>query len=126
MVKRYLRRPDLVRPLAEGLGVCIVTDRISVDGAIVAFMYRDEPVYQGDSGWRFQAGDEDQSYVNDPSHHGAFDVNTLANMDPAVIPYLALPVGSELVREGDGFVLLSTLSDADSEAATTEPRNRRS
>ena len=42
----------------EGEG-CIATDRIMVDGEKVGYMYRENPDFVGDSGWRFTAGDED-------------------------------------------------------------------
>ena len=41
----------------EGEG-CIATDRIMVDDEKVGYMYRENPDFVGDSGWRFTAGDE--------------------------------------------------------------------
>ena len=52
-----LKRSEIA-PVAKGLGGCLATDRITVDGAPVGYMYRDQPTRPEDSGWRFFAGDE--------------------------------------------------------------------
>jgi hypothetical protein len=36
----------------------------------------------------FFSGDEDQTYIDDLSHTEIYDVNTIANYDPDIIPYL--------------------------------------
>lgn len=101
--KQYRLSPEQIQPLATGLGGCIATDRITVDGARVGYMYREEPFNDQDSGWRFFAGDEAQEYLDDVEHMAIYDVNTIANFDPAIIPLLVRPVGSAFEREdGDG------------------------
>ena len=67
-------------------------------------MYRTDPYTLIDSGWWFVAGDEDDAFMADPSNHNVFDVNTIANHDPAIIPFLDAPVGSAFVRVGRSFV----------------------
>lgn len=61
-------------------------------------MYRDYPDNEIDSGWRFMSGTESQKYMDDPSNLEIYDVNTIANYDPAIVPYLAAPVGSAFER----------------------------
>ena len=56
--KTYALRADQIKPLAEGHGACFATDRITVDGKKVGYMYREDPDEDVDSGWRFMAGDE--------------------------------------------------------------------
>lgn len=96
--KEFRLTPDQIKPLATGWGACMATDMITVEGLKVGFMYRDEPYQPSDSGWRFFSGTEDQDYVDDPENSMLYDVNTIANYDPAIIPYLRLPVGTELER----------------------------
>jgi hypothetical protein len=87
--------------MAAGLAdnsACLATDRITVDGAHVGFMYRD-----GD-GWNFFAGDESQDYVDDPDNLGVFALNDIANYDRAILPYLDAPTGSAWIRDGNQFV----------------------
>jgi hypothetical protein len=54
-------------------------------------MYRERPDRPEDSGWWFFAGDEDQAYIDDPKNTGVYAVNTIANYDPDIIPYLKTP-----------------------------------
>jgi hypothetical protein len=106
MSKRFRLSKDDIRPLAPGRGGCLATGRITVDGLPVRFMYRELPDNRIDSGWRFMSGTEDDAYMDDPSHHGAYDVNTIANCDPAILPWLDAPVGSAFEKRpgSDGFV----------------------
>ena len=67
-------------------------------------MYREKADRPDDSGWRFFAGEESQTYIDDPKNTMIYDVNTIANYDPAIILYLDAPPGSEFEREGDNFV----------------------
>lgn len=61
-------------------------------------MYREEPIDEGDSGWRFLSGSETQEYIDDSNNSTFYDINTIANYDSAIIPYLNLPIGVELER----------------------------
>ena len=88
----------------EGEG-CIATDRIMVDGEKVGYMYRENPDFVGDSGWRFTAGDEDDEYMSEPSHSGLYTLNVVANNDDDIIPFLNSPIGTAYYRgENGGFV----------------------
>jgi hypothetical protein len=74
---------------------------ITVDGRKVGFMYREEPSNEIDSGWRFMSGLESQEFMDEPTNHSVYDVNTIANYDPQIIPLLDAPVGSAFERDPD-------------------------
>jgi len=95
-----------IRPLIEGLGACYASDMITVEGYPVRFMYREEPDHETDSGWRFLSGYESDEYLDDPENLGIYDVNTVANYDPSIIPCLNAPIGSafEKLPEQTSFV----------------------
>lgn len=82
-----------------GHGGCIATDMITCGGCKVAFMYREESSLDQDSGWRFMSGHESDEYMNNPDNHAIYDVNTIANYDPDIIPFLHAPVGAAFERE---------------------------
>ncbi|MHC5537875.1 DUF2185 domain-containing protein [Singulisphaera rosea] len=97
--KLFKLRSDEIRPLALGHGGCYATDRITVDGLPVGYMYREQAdVDFFDSGWRFFSGDESDEYVNDPDNIAIYDVNTIANYDPEIISLLGSPAGSAFAR----------------------------
>jgi hypothetical protein len=101
-----LPEPATMRRLAPNT-MCFVTNRISADGASIGSMVR-LPIEAGDreedSGWQFMAGDEDQAYMDDPDDAHVFSLNTIADHDPAVIPFLDRPRGTAWGRKGDTFL----------------------
>ena len=96
--KRFALDPSSFKPLAEGRGSCFATDRITVDGKPVGFMYRELPDNDIDSGWRFFSDEDTQEYADDPANFAIYDVNTIANCDPDIIEYLDAPVFSAFER----------------------------
>ena len=103
--KTYRLTPDLIKPIAVGYGSCYATDRITVDGAAVGYCYRETPDDNIDSGWRFFAGDEPPDYIDDPSNLALYDINTIANYDPAVLSVLEAPIGSAYERGSSGQLI---------------------
>lgn len=103
MKKTFRLSASEIKPLAEGHGACIATDMITVEGMKVAFMYRENPDRPEDSGWRFMSGFESDEYMAEADNHAVYDVNTIANCDPEIIPFLDAPPGSAFEREnGEG------------------------
>lgn len=89
---------EQIRQLIPNFGACFATDRITVDGLKVGYMYREQPDKAVDSGWRFFLGDESQEYVDDPNNTMIYAVNTICNYDPAIIPFLRAPIGAAFGR----------------------------
>ena len=94
-LKKYWITPEQIRPLIPHHGGCIASDRITVHGRLVGHMYRELPTNDLDNGWRFLAGDESEDVMKDPAQHGYYDVNTIANLDTAIIPYLNAVFGGK-------------------------------
>lgn len=91
------------RPLALGRGICFATNMIMIERCRVGFMYRETPEGSLDSGWRFTAGIESDDYIGSPDNLGIYDLNTLANADPSIVPLLDAPIGSAFQRNDDGL-----------------------
>lgn len=98
MTKRFALTAEQIAPIAVGFGSCIASDRITVAGNLVGYMYREEPSDKYDSGWRFFSGEETQDYADDPANFAIYDVNTIANYDPGITPYLEAPPFSAFER----------------------------
>lgn len=100
MKKKNFKIPGeaIKRILETNIG-CIATDKITVDGLPVLYMYREERIEDADSGWRFFSGTETQEYVDDAENSGIYKLNTIANYDADIIPYLEYPIGTELERD---------------------------
>jgi len=97
-MKQFALNASQIKPLVEGRGGCIATDMITVNGAPVGYMVREPTDKSDDSGWCFMAGNESQDYMDNPSNHGIYDVNTIANYSPDIIPFLDAPPCSAFAR----------------------------
>ena len=97
-MKEYkLKKEELIK-LVELKGGCIVSDKITIDGLQIGYMYRENPSNESDSGWRFFAGNEDEEYTNNPDNFSIFDLNTICNYDRTIIPYLESEIGSSFEK----------------------------
>jgi hypothetical protein len=107
--KNFKLEAGQIKQLIKPMGGCVASDMITVEGLPVAYMYREEPDFEHDSGWRFLSGTESQEYADDPNNLAIYDVNTIANYDPTIIPYLDLEIGIVLERsEGaDKFTVIA-------------------
>ena len=87
----------------EGPSGCLATDHITVLGKRVGWCYREQPSEgRPDSGWRFFSGEEDEAYTSDPEHTEVYDLNTICNYDPDILPLLTAPIGTAYARGADG------------------------
>ena len=99
MMRKYFKlKPEDIKQLIEPMGSCLASDKITVEGLPVGYMYRENPEEENDSGWRFLSGTETQDYIDDPNNSMVFEVNTVANYDDSIIPYLKSRTGTELER----------------------------
>jgi len=100
-IYKFRIKPEEIKNLVPPMGYSLVSDKITVDGMKVGFMYREKPEDKDDSGWRFLSGTETDEYLDDENNTMIFDVNVVANYDPAIIPYLKSKVGVEFEREAN-------------------------
>ncbi len=104
MKKLKLKGED-IKPLLEwdGPSGCIATDKITVEGFKIGYMYREKPNPKyPDSGWRFFQGEESDEYIKDVKNSGIYDLNTICNYDPSIIPLLKSPCGVCYYRDKMG------------------------
>ena len=97
--KQFKLKAEEITELVPKLGGCYATDKITVEGLEVGYMYREQSSFENDSGWRFFSGTETQQYVDNPVNTEIYEVNTIANYDRAIIPYLNSSIGTELERK---------------------------
>src|SRR4051794_17361542 len=103
--KEFDPETDPFRELAPGRGACTATKRAVVEGFDVSYIFRTDPSSKfPDSGWWFTHGTEDEDYMGDPTNFDIYDVNTIANFRPEIVPLLDEPVGSAFYWDGQRFV----------------------
>ncbi len=108
MKKKFKLSADDIKRMVPSIGGAIATDMITVDGNKVDYMSHKETERENDSGWIFYGGGETQEYIDDSNNMAIYDVNTIANYDPDIIPFLTYPPGTEVERNSDGKLELIT------------------
>jgi len=98
-MKAFKIPKEEIKALIKDKGACLATDKITVEGLKVGFMYREQSDFEQDSGWRIFSNTETQDYIDNIDNTGVYMLNTIANYDPSIIPYLELPIGTELERK---------------------------
>lgn len=83
--------------------------RNALDGrAKIAWAFREAPVNPVDNGWRFLSAIDDDAYLENPDNMAVVPFNTVVEIEPAVLPILYLPEGTEITieRSADGHIRL--------------------
>ena len=100
--KKYYLEAEDIKPLIKSNEWALATDKIMVEGYKIGYMYKDEPSREGDSGWIFYEGTESDEYLSDANNMGIYSLNTIANYDPEIIPFLNSEVDTGFYRDIKG------------------------
>ncbi|HFC8551510.1 TPA: DUF2185 domain-containing protein [Neisseria lactamica] len=84
--------------LSSALDRCIATHAVAKQNRPVGFLYREAPVFENDSGWRFFSGNE----TDDPDNFSIVSLADIAKTNPETAALLSQPEGSawELAEDG--------------------------
>ena len=97
--KSHEKYYEKMRMRKEMLGLgAYVSKKIIEEDWKVGYMSRDEAMHEGDSGWAFMAGNEDDDYVNDYRNIALCSIYEVCRLDPAVGKYIVNPVGTKMIR----------------------------
>lgn len=88
--------------LQVALDRCIATKSVSEQGRPVGFLYREAPVFEHDSGWRFFSGDETDEYCDDPDNFVVSGMSDITQNNPDIVALLTRPEGSAWELNEDG------------------------
>ena len=67
-----------------------------------ARVVREAPSMPEESGWQLFADDESEAYLDTAANFGVYALNSVANVDPEIVPFLWAPVGAEFRRTDVG------------------------
>ena len=90
--------------LSHALDRCIAARTVYNQGDAVGFLYREEPVFEHDSGWRFFSGEESDEYAADPANFTVCSVSEIVQANPAGAPLLEQPAGGAWEAAGEGGI----------------------
>lgn len=83
--------------------------RNALDGkAPIRWAFREGPVNPVDNGWRFLSAADDDEFLADPANLTIVPFNTVVSLEPAVLPLLPLPIGTDvtILRDEGGRITL--------------------
>ncbi len=99
--KTFRRQAWEIEKIVPDMGSCMASDRITVDGLQVGFMYRESPMDEIDTGWRLFSGDESDIYLKSSDNFEIYDINTVVNYYRDILDKLNCPIGSAFERNAD-------------------------
>ena len=82
-------------------GYVIATKLLVENKRKVRFMYREQPLSEHDSGWRFSCGTETPEYYGDPANSALYNISTIIEIDPSIQPYLNADINTAFGRDSD-------------------------
>lgn len=81
-----------------------ILSRNALDGRTpIRWAFREAQANPVDNGWRFLSAIDDDAYLADPANMVVVDFNTVVGIEPAVLPLLRLPVGTDVTIDRDGL-----------------------
>ncbi len=101
-MKKFKIPREQLRVLLPNRGLCMAPDTILVEGLPVGLIYRVMPSTMHDSGWRLFTGTESEEYLANFRCNGIYDLNTVVNYCPEVIPLLDAPPYTAFRKNADG------------------------
>lgn len=102
-MQEFKIKKEDIKKLIDIKGSCIASNKITIEGKKIGYMYREEPSNEVDTGWRFFAGNENEAYTNNPGNFNVFELNTICNYDETIIPYLDNQIGSSFEKNNEVF-----------------------
>jgi hypothetical protein len=82
-------------------GASVVSKNVLERRGRLRWAVREPQANPADNGWRFFSEIDDDAYLSDASNLQVASFNTVADIEPAVIPILYMPVGTDLVIDHD-------------------------
>lgn len=80
--------------LSNALSYAIVSKQVSQENEAIGFLYREEPAFEHDSGWRFFSGMEDDAYANDSVNYETLPLSQILTAQPEIATLMQQTAGA--------------------------------
>lgn len=88
--------------LQTALDRCVAAKTVTEEGLSVGFLYREEPVFEHDSGWRFFSGGESDEYTDNADNFVVCSLAEITGRNPGIAALLSQPAGSAWESDENG------------------------
>lgn len=75
---------------------CIVSNNILSEKGELKWCFRESPVNNMDSGWRFLSSIDTDEYLADANNSSVCSLDTIVQIEPAILAVINLPVGTDV------------------------------
>lgn len=89
--------------LSAALELAVAAKTVAENGEPVGFLYREAPVFEHDSGWRFFSGGESDEYAADPANFTVVPVADIVKTNPETAPLMQEAAGAWEIGEDGAF-----------------------
>ena len=85
-----------------------ISNSVLKEGFNIWWLYRDEPLFSGDSGWRVYSGEEDDNFLEGSNNFSNITIGELIMRDERLEEIIFAPIGTqyEWFEEYDKFIEL--------------------
>ena len=80
--------------LSAALQYAIVSRQVADDDLAIGFVYREDPTFERDSGWRVFSGAEDDEFTDNPDNFITQPFNEILENNPEIKPLLNQSFGA--------------------------------
>ncbi|KAF2072323.1 hypothetical protein CYY_006357 [Polysphondylium violaceum] len=70
---------------------CLVSNLVASDKQPAGYIFREDPTFHLDSGWRIFQGDESDEYMKDRTNFQTIALGSVLNIDDSILPILSSP-----------------------------------
>lgn len=88
--------------IIKNAGGCVCSNNVLNGAGRIKWCVREESKRPQDNGWVFLSDKDTDDFLSDAANMTVVDFNTVANLEPAIVKILDLPVGSDLQIAGEG------------------------
>lgn len=75
---------------------CILSNNLLNKKGVLKWCFRESPVRPQDTGWRFLSDIDTSDFLSDSHNFSVCSLNTIIQIEPAVLSILDLPVNTDL------------------------------
>ena len=101
-VETFLGLKKFHQPMIERRNMfgmtAIISKRIREGGWKIGYGLREEPTREGDSGWYFCVGNENDDYINDASNLELWTIGSVLTYDQGIGEFITAPYGTAIAR----------------------------
>ena len=80
----------------DNSGGCVASKNLLNKYGHLKWCFREKPINDIDTGWRFLSNIDTEEYINDSENLVICSINSIVQLEPAILSIMHLPVGTDV------------------------------